>query len=162
MDTTTREYAVQQDSQDPLRRFRDQFVIPTKGDLARKTVKRNASEDERPSIYFCGNSLGLQPKLTRSYFEQYLSTWASKGVYGHFKEIGDTNLAPWLNVDADLQADMANIVGAKTSEVTVMQTLTANLHFMMASFYRPTQERWKIILEGKAFPSDHVCPPTLS
>ena len=159
MDIATKEYATQRDNEDNLRHLRDNFIIPSKGDLARKTTKPSTSEQHQnePSTYLCGNSLGLQPKLTQKYFQQYLDTWATKGVYGHFKEINDTNLAPWLHVDDDLQDDMSKIVGAKPSEVAVMQTLTANLHFMMASFYRPTNERWKIIIEGKAFPSDHVC-----
>lgn len=158
MDIATEEYARQRDNQDPLRRLRANFIIPSKADLARKTARPLPSEKDQnePSTYLCGNSLGLQPKLTQQYFQQYLETWATKGVYGHFKEVNDTNLAPWLYVDDDLQDDMAKIVGAKPSEVAVMQTLTANLHLMMASFYRPTKERWKIVLEGKAFPSDHV------
>ncbi len=157
MDIATREYAKQQDEQDPLRKFRGQFVVPSKADLARKTVKGSSSEkgSNEDSIYLCGNSLGLQPRLTQKYFQQYLDTWATKGVYGHFKSVDDTSLSTWLDVDDDVGKDMANIVGAKPSEVAVMQTLTANLHFMMASFYRPTKDRWKIILEGKAFPSDH-------
>jgi len=158
MDISSREYALQRDEEDPLRSFRDKFMIPSKSDLARKTIETSEGGRDEPSTYLCGNSLGLQPKLTQEYFQQYLKTWAAKGVYGHFKEVSDTKLAPWLDVDNDLQEDMANIVGAKTSEVAVMQTLTANLHFMMASFYRPTKDRYKIILEGKAFPSDHVCP----
>ena len=154
----TREYAKRQDEQDPLSRFRDFFVIPSKADLASKTLKPSPIADEyhEKAIYLCGNSLGLQPTLARKYFQQYLDTWATKGVFGHFKEVEDSNLAPWLHVDDDLQEDMANLVGAKPSEIAIMQTLTANLHLMMASFYQPTKERWKIILEGKAFPSDHV------
>ena len=157
MDISTKDYALQQDEEDPLRYLRDSFVIPTKADLARKTAEHGPEDSGGPSTYLCGNSLGLQPTLARKYFQQYLDTWATKGVYGHFKEVNDTDLAPWLHVDDDLQDDMARIVGANPSEVAVMQTLTANLHFMMASFYKPTKERWKIILEGKAFPSDHVC-----
>ena len=159
MNTFSEEYAKQQDEQDHLRHLREYFVIPTKADLARKTLApsapREAGEDE-PSIYLCGNSLGLQPTLTRKYMQQYLDTWASKGVYGHFKDIEDGNLVPWLHVDDDIKDDMAKVVGALPSEVAVMQTLTANLHLMMSSFYRPTKEKFKIILEGKAFPSDHV------
>lgn len=158
MDIFTEAYAKQQDEQDPLRHLRDYFVIPSRADLARKTIApsapREAGQDE-PSIYLCGNSLGLQPTLTRKYMQQYLDTWATKGVYGHFKEVEDSNLAPWLHVDDDVLEDVATIVGALPSEVAVMQTLTANLHLMMASFYQPTKERYKIILEGKAFPSDH-------
>lgn len=159
MDINSADYAKQQDDQDPLHRFRKSFVIPSKADLASTTLKSDSSakchDDE--SIYLCGNSLGLQPTLVRTYFQQYLDTWATKGVFAHFKEIEDSDLAPFMNMDEDLQEDMAKIVGAEPSEVAVMQTLTANLHLMMASFYKPTKERWKIILEGKAFPSDHVC-----
>jgi len=139
---------------------RHMFNIPTKGDLRRKTISKPSgtpkrSDDDEPTIYLCGNSLGLQPTLIQKYMQQYLSTWATKGVFGHFTEISDSNLAPWLHVDDSVQADMAMIVGAQTNEVAVMQTLTANLHLMMASFYKPTKDRYKVILEGKAFPSDH-------
>ncbi|PPJ57424.1 hypothetical protein CBER1_01359 [Cercospora berteroae] len=152
----TQAYAQAQDEQDPLAKFRDMFVIPSRADLARKTITAQPDEmDDEPCTYLCGNSLGLQPTLTREYFEEYLSTWAQKGVFGHFKEISDTRLAPWLHVDDDVRADMATVVGAKTEEVAVMQTLTANLHFLMCSFYRPTKEKHKILIEGKAFPSDH-------
>ncbi|KAI7112613.1 Kynureninase, partial [Hortaea werneckii] len=151
-------YAQEQDQQDPLRHLREQFVIPSKAALHSKTLHpasgTQPSTDE-DSIYLCGNSLGLQPTLTQKYFQQYLQTWASKGVFGHFKEVEDSNLVPWLHVDDDVVGDMAKVVGALPSETAVMQTLTANLHLMMASFYRPTKDRYKIILEGKAFPSDH-------
>ena len=158
MEFQSKEYAQKQDEQDPLRHFRDQFVFPSKADLSRKTLAKAAGEkasNER-CTYLCGNSLGLQTVLARKYFDQYLGTWAQKGVYGHFKPIEDTALPPWLDTDSDLQADMAAIVGAKTNEVALMQSLTVNLHLMMISFFRPTEERWKIIIEGKAFPSDHV------
>lgn len=154
-------YAAKLDDEDPLKRFREMFVIPTKGDVKRKTISAppNAGmsdpQDNEPCTYLCGNSLGLQPTLTQDYVQQYLSTWATKGVFGHFTEIKDSNLPPWLHVDDDIIEDMSNIVGAKPSEVAVMQTLTANLHLMMASFYRQTAQKYKIILEGKAFPSDH-------
>ena len=155
---TTKEYARRQDERDPLSRFQDLFIIPSKADLASKTLRPTPVADgyHEQSIYLCGNSLGLQPTLARKYFQQYLDTWAAKGVFGHFREVEDSNLAPWLHVDEDVQVDMADLVGAKPGEVAIMQTLTANLHLMMASFYQPTKKRWKIILEGKAFPSDHV------
>lgn len=158
-DIFTQKYADSQDQLDPLRKLRANFLIPSRGDLRRKTIAQQQSatqDDSEPSIYLCGNSLGLQPALTRTYMNQYLDTWASKGVYGHFTQIEDSQLVPWLHVDDDVIGDMANVVGAKREEVAVMETLTANLHLMMASFYRPTKERFKIILEGKAFPSDHV------
>lgn len=141
--------------------MRDQFIIPTRTQLQSKSLNPTKASDagphgdEQECIYLCGNSLGLQPRRTQAYFEQYLRTWATKGVLGHFTPISDSNLVPWLHVDDDVQADMASIVGAQTDEVAVMQTLTANLHLMLASFYRPTPNRYKIILESKAFPSDH-------
>ena len=97
--------------------------------------------------------MGCQPKLTRQYFERYLTTWATRGVFGHFTPIEDSNLPPWLDVDDDVRTDMAALVGASPAEVAVMQTLTANLHFLMASFYKPTKHRYKIILEYKALRS---------
>lgn len=157
MDLNNKNYAIEQDEKDPLREFRKEFVFPSKSDLARKTTQpsSNKTEDTTPSTYLCGNSLGLQPRLARTYFSQYLDTWATKGVYGHFKDVDDTALPPWLDVDNSLQHDMANIVGAKDNEVALMNTLTGNLHLMMCSFYKPTRDRFKIIIEGKAFPSDH-------
>ena len=111
---------------------------------------------EGPCIYLCGNSLGLQPKRTRDRIDAHLSAWATKGVLGHFVEIEDSPNPPFLDADDAAAELMAPIVGASTSEVAVMGTLTGNLHFLMASFYQPTKERFKIIIEGKAFPSDHV------
>ena len=91
--------------------------------------------------------------------QEHLQGWATKGVFGHFFEHEGTTLPPWLHID-DLAAEkMAPLVGASKSEVAVMETLTANLHLLMASFYKPTKEKYKIIFEGKAFPSDHVCIP---
>lgn len=84
-----------------------------------------------------------------------LALWGTKGVYGHFKDLDDSIIPPWLQHDEKVAVQSAKIVGALTSEVAVMQTLSANLHLLMASFYRPTKDRYKIILEGKAFPSDH-------
>lgn len=109
------------------------------------------------AIYLVGNSLGLQPKRTVERIQQYLTTWRTQGVQGHFKPLDDSPLPTWLDVDAHAAEMIAPIVGGKVSEVAVMQTLTANLHFLMAAFYKPdTKGRHKIILESKAFPSDHV------
>lgn len=157
-DIFTESHAKALDDQDPLRKFRDDFIFPSRSSLAATSISgpsNSTSDSNDRSIYLCGNSLGLQPTLTRKYFEQYLDTWAQKGVFGHFKEVNDTALAPWLHVDEDVRDDMAKIVGAMTGEVAVMQTLTANLHFLMCSFYRPTKQRNKILIEGRAFPSDH-------
>lgn len=161
----TRAYAQQQDSKHPLRHLRDEFLIPTKADLKRTDIS-SADLPHQPttattsvddtSIYLVGNSLGAQPALARQYVQTQLATWATQGVNGHFKSLSsDTNLKPWLYIDEAVAHPMADIVGAQKDEVAVMQTLTANLHFLMAAFYKPTATRNKIILESKAFPSDH-------
>lgn len=160
-------FARREDEKDDLSKLRREFVIPTKGDLRNKKFgfQRTATsggvpapatgnDDDEESIYFCGNSLGLQPRRTKDYVNRYLDTWASKGVFGHFTDY-EGGLPPWLHLDDATKQQSAKIVGALPSEVVVMETLTANLHLLMASFYRPTADRWKIIIEGKAFPSDH-------
>lgn len=120
------------------------------------------SEDgEEACIYFCGNSLGLQPRRTSERVSSHLAAWAKKGVLGHFTEHEDSTLPSFLHIDDTTAKLMAPLVGAKAEEVAVMETLTANLHFLMASFYQPTRERYKIIIEGKAFPSDHVGFPSV-
>lgn len=86
----------------------------------------------------------------------HLAAWAQKGVLGHFTELEGSTLPPFLHVDDTAAKLMAPLVGARSENVAVMETLTANLHLMMASFYRPTKDKFKIIIEGKAFPSDHV------
>ncbi len=130
------DYAIAQDKNDKLSHYRTQFHIPqtkTGADL----------------IYMTGNSLGLQPKHTKTYVNQELQDWATLGVEGHFEAKN-----PWLGYHEFLTEAMANVVGAKPIEVVVMNTLTANLHFMMASFYQPTAKRYKILIESDAFPSD--------
>ncbi|KAL4807128.1 pyridoxal phosphate-dependent transferase [Aspergillus unguis] len=153
----TREYAASLDAQDPLRHFRDEFIIPSGKDLKRKTLDPSQASDDSNSscIYLCGNSLGLQPRNIRKYIDYYLRTWAIKGVTGHFTHHDDELLPPFVDVDSAGAKLMAPVVGALQSEVAVMGSLTTNLHLLMASFYRPTAERYKIIIEGKAFPSDH-------
>lgn len=157
------EFARQEDDKDPLSKLRQEFNIPTKGDLrnekygfiGREADSHSADDDHEEAIYFCGNSLGLQPRRTKEYVSRYLDTWASKGVFGHFTDY-EGGLPPWLHLDDVIKEQTAKLVGALPSEVVIMETLTANLHLLMASFYKPTKERWKIIIEGKAFPSDHV------
>ena len=97
----------------------------------------------------------MQPKRTSSLVASHLDAWAKKGVLGHFTEHDDSSLPAFLHADEEAAKLMAPIVGAMPDEVAIMETLTANLHLMMASFYRPTKEKYKILLEGKAFPSDH-------
>ncbi|PTU19321.1 hypothetical protein P175DRAFT_0502857 [Aspergillus ochraceoroseus IBT 24754] len=152
----TKEYAESLDATDPLHHFREQFIIPSKKDLKRKalTPEKEASSDPK-SVYLCGNSLGLQPHNTRKYIDYYLRTWAIKGVTGHFVPHEDELLPPFADVDSAAAKLAAPIVGALESEVAVMGTLTGNLHLLMASFYQPTKDRYKVIIEGKAFPSDH-------
>ena len=129
-------YAQQLDKEDNLSYLRDQFHIPKDND-----------GDEW--LYFTGNSLGLQPKSTKKYIDQELKDWANLGVEGHIEAKN-----PWLPYHEFLTESMAKVVGAKPIEVVVMNTLTANLHFMMVSFYKPTKKRHKILIEADAFPSD--------
>lgn len=123
------------DAQDTLRGFRDQFIFP-----------QHQGEDV---LYLCGNSLGLQPKSVRSALLQELDQWAEHAVEGHFRG----NL-PWMYYHKFLKEQSARLVGAHPHEVVVMNTLTVNLHLMMASFYQPTAQRYKIMMEAGAFPSD--------
>lgn len=123
------------DTQDPLRAFREQFIFP--------------QQDGRDVCYLCGNSLGLQPKAIRQALLNELDQWAEHGVEGHFR--GDL---PWMNYHKYLTKQSARLVGALPHEVVVMNTLTVNLHLMMASFYRPNASRFKIVMEAGAFPSD--------
>jgi kynureninase len=131
-----RAYAADMDARDPLARFRERFYIP-------KT--KNGEE----CIYLCGHSLGLQPKSVQAYLEQQLKEWADLGVEGHFHAKN-----PWMPYHRLLTEQTATLVGAKPVEVVVMNSLTVNLHLMMASFYRPNPQRHKILIERGAFPSD--------
>ncbi|CAN5183713.1 kynureninase [soil metagenome] len=128
-------FAKQQDAADPLKKYREQFYIP-----------QAKGEDV---IYFTGNSLGLQPKTTRDYILAELDDWAKFGVEGHFHA-----KHPWFAYHEFLNEKSAKIVGAKPIEVVIMNQLTANVHFLFVSFYQPKAERYKIIMEQKAFPSD--------
>lgn len=130
------DFALELDRNDKLSHFRNQFHIPK-------------HTDGKDCIYLCGNSLGLQPRVTQSYINQELKDWAELGVEGH---VHGKN--PWLSYHELLTDNMASIVGAKPIEVVVMNTLTTNLHLMMVSFYKPTKKRYKIVIEGDAFPSD--------
>lgn len=129
-------YAKQLDQKDELAEYRDQFYIP----------KDKNGED---LIYLCGNSLGLQPKITKSYIDQELKDWANLGVEGHTEAKN-----PWLPYHEFLTESMSKLVGAKPIEVVIMNTLTVNLHLMMVSFYKPSISRYKILIEADAFPSD--------
>ena len=133
------------DAQDPLRHFHEQFVFP-KHPMDSLTSNETIHNDVR---YFCGNSLGLQPKTVRQALLNELDQWAEHGVEGHFR-----GKLPWMHYHKFLTQQTARLVGALPHEVVVMNTLTVNLHLMMASFYRPTPTRYKIVMEAGAFPSD--------
>ena len=149
------EHAEKLDQEDPLKHLRREFLVPTRAGLSRKPSSSSTGpEAEEPCIYFCGNSLGLQPRRAAARVNEHLSAWAEKGVTGHFVQHG-SNLPPFLHIDETAAEKMAPIVGGVQSEVAVMESLTANLHLLMASFYQPSKEKYKIIIEGKAFPSDH-------
>ncbi|KAI9846766.1 MAG: Kynureninase (L-kynurenine hydrolase) [Sclerophora amabilis] len=158
--TSNKAYAQSLDAEDPLRHLRQEFIIPSKADLKTKSLPKlgvhsNGHEASEPCIYLCGNSLGLQPRIAEERIHAHLGTWATKGVLGHFTKIEDSPLPPWADMDTVIAEQMAHIVGALPEEIAVMETLTANLHLLMSSFYKPTKDRWKIIIERKAFPSDH-------
>ncbi len=131
-----RDFAAALDRNDPLGRFRDEFHIP----------RSEAGEEE---IYFVGNSLGLLPRRTPGYVEEELEKWKRLAVKAHFS--GEN---PWMPYHELLAEPMARLVGASPHEVVTMNSLTVNLHLMMTSFYRPTRERHRILLEEHAFPSD--------
>ncbi|MCP5061005.1 MAG: kynureninase [Ignavibacteriae bacterium] len=136
------EYAKQQDQNDFLKHYRNQFHIPK-------------DKDGNDWLYFTGNSLGLQPKQTKDYINQELEDWANFGVEGHFEAKN-----PWMPYHEFLTESMAKIVGAKPIEVVVMNTLTTNLHLLMVSFYQPTKTKYKIVIESDAFPSDRYAVQT--
>ena len=129
------DYASALDAADPLHALRSEFHIPR--------------HEGREQAYFCGNSLGLQPKAARGYVEEVLEKWAVEAVEGHF-----TGSGQWMPYHALVRNGLAAAVGALPSEVVAMNSLTANLHLMMVSFYRPTPERPAILMEAGAFPSD--------
>ncbi len=134
--STAESCARELDAKDPLATYRGQFHIP----------KRTDGKDV---IYFAGHSLGLMPKCVRDALDQELSDWARLGVGGHF----EAN-TPWYKYHETLRGPAARLVGAEPDEVVIMNSLTVNLHLMMMTFYRPTKDRSKILMEDAAFPSD--------
>ena len=124
------------DATDPLASFRQEFHLPP-------------GPDGQPGTYLCGNSLGLLPKTARAAVEREFASWEARGVEGHF--LGSS---PWLHYHETLTDATARLVGARPLEVVVMNTLTVNLHLLLVTFYRPTATRYKVLMEGGAFPSD--------
>lgn len=128
-------HALALDEADPLREFRNEFHVPQHGDAEQ--------------AYFCGNSLGLQPRAVRTALIDELDDWANLGVEGHF-----LGKHPWMPYHEFVRESLAACVGAMPSEVVAMNSLSVNLHLMMVSFYRPTPQRHAILIEAGAFPSD--------
>jgi len=128
-------FAQQLDTADPLKSFRDKFIIP--------------GVNGKQQIYFLGNSLGLQPRSTRDHIQKILDDWSALGVeaFFHAKE-------PWMEYHEKLVQPLSKIIGALPCEVVVMNQLTVNLHLMLVSFYHPDAKRYKIICEARSFPSD--------
>src|SRR5688572_8196187 len=134
-------FAQQLDEQDPLRAFRQQFIIPSANDVEK--------------VYFLGNSLGLQPKRTKDKLQTILDDWGKLGVESFFHAE-----QPWMDYHDRLVGPLSKIVGCLPHEVTVMNNLSVNLHLMLVSFYRPKGKRIKILCEAKAFPSDQYMMET--
>jgi kynureninase len=130
------DYARHLDATDPLAYFRDRFLIPP-------------GPDSQPCVYLCGHSLGLQPRAARDLVTQELDDWAALGVEGHFR-----GRSPWFSYHELVRDAGARLVGAEPGEVVFMNSLTVNLHLMLATFYRPTRERFRILTDEPAFPSD--------
>ena len=137
----TLEWAYARDNEDPLHSFKSQFHFP--------------KHENKDAIYFCGNSLGLQPKTAEAAMQQELDDWKEFAIEGFTKAKN-----PWLYYQHQFSAPMAAIAGCQEHEVTVMNTLTVNLHLMMLSFYHPTKERYQILMEAGAFPSDQYAVET--
>lgn len=140
--TTAKEFAVEADRSDELASFKQRFYFPQK--------------NGKDVIYFCGNSLGLQPRHTEAAIQTELTSWREEAVGGYF---GGKN--PWLYYQDYTKPALSKMMGCKENEVTVMNALTVNLHLLMLSFYRPTEKRYKIIMEAGAFPSDQYAVETL-
>ena len=129
-------FAIEEDKADVLSVFREKFYVP----------KKRGQE----VIYFCGNSLGLQPVNAAPAVREELNNWRARGVEGHFYGVN-----PWVSYSKKSKKGLSELVGAKESEVVCMNNLTTNLHLLLASFYRPEGARKKILIEKGAFPSDH-------
>jgi kynureninase len=134
-------FAQQLDKKDPLKKFRNQFIIPT--------------DNGKEKVYFLGNSLGLQPKRTNDYLQKILNDWGLHGVEAFFNAD-----EPWMDYHDQLTKPLSKIVGCLPHELTIMNNLSVNLHLMLVSFYRPIGKRFKILCEAKAFPSDQYMMET--
>jgi kynureninase len=131
----TPEFAEQLDNEDPLKEYRSKFLVP-----------KHKGKD---AIYLCGNSLGLQPATAKKYVEEQFDTWRDLAIEGFFK-----GSEPWLGFHKRLTGTLSGLLGAKPEEISIMNSLTVNLHLLMVSFYKTDTKRYKILMEGGAFPSD--------
>jgi kynureninase len=148
---TTLEYAQRADREDELQSFRSRFYFP----LIAGAETLNENPPCPMAIYFCGNSLGLQPRSMEDVIRQELKDWQDHAVGGYMQA-----KTPWLTYQEPLRASLARIVGAHEDEITVMNALTVNLHILLLSFYHPGPDRYKIIMEAGAFPSDQYAIET--
>lgn len=154
-------FAKKLDSQDTLKDLRNEFIIPTKASLAKTSLDGAMPGDEpaatpsKQCIYLAAHGQGLQPKAIRRYVDAQLEAWASVGVRGHYTQFGSSPLVTdWHGMAGECARRFAPIVGSLESEIVVMNTLSVNLHLMMASFYKPTAKRHKVLIEAGPFPSD--------
>ncbi|CAF1448659.1 unnamed protein product [Adineta steineri] len=147
LNLNTKQFAMYMDSQDPLAYMRQEFFYPKLAALPNVDTKRTDPNDE--CIYLCGQSLGLMPVRTIECVNGFMNDWATLGVYGHF--MGSN---PWAKCDKPCVPAMSLLVGGKIEEVAAMNQLSSNLHFMMTAFYQPNGNRYKILYEENAFPSD--------
>lgn len=128
-------FALEMDAKDPLANYRDRFLLP--------------HAENNPAIYFLGNSLGLQPKSAREHVKSVMKNWELWGVEAYSK--GEN---PWITYEQSLRDSLAPLLGTRVQEIVLMNSLTVNLHLMLVSFYRPTKQRFKVLIEEKTFPSD--------
>ncbi|GAA5972065.1 hypothetical protein JCM11641_002481 [Rhodosporidiobolus odoratus] len=153
------DFAAYLDSQDPLAPLRTAFSFPKRRTLwpdeyraSKESIgEADSAKDATECVYLAGNSLGLMPIQTSQMLSEELAIWSSSGVLGHTDHAYGR---PWIKIDEHVTPILAELVGAKQSEVACMGSLTGNLHTLLTSFYRPTEQRHKILYEGKAFPSD--------
>jgi kynureninase len=130
------DYARKRDAADPLRSFRERFALPR-------------DDGGQPTLFLCGHSLGLMPLAARTLITEELDDWSRLAVLGH-----EHARRPWIPYHENLTAGLVHLTGARDTEVIAMNSLTVNIHLMLASFFRPTGRRTKILIETGAFSSD--------
>ena len=163
---STLEYAQHKDREDPLNRYRSAFHFPRhtpaspRANDASQAMDASHQPNDAPqqatdAIYFCGNSLGLQPRNVEAAIRQELQDWQDLAVGGYIHAQN-----PWLTYQHGFRRPLSAIVGCLEEEVTVMNALTVNLHLMLLTFYHPSPSRYRIIMEAGAFPSDQYAVET--